>query len=183
MKFIKSYILFEHQEDWSILDGLIFQHQSMKDLKTLKPQTYEEIAKERKNDEYMEGRIETERDYHEMIPGRNEESFLYATIVGYNEMDSVDEFPGNTYYFRMTKEQIRKCIFEVVDKELSYGPIYGLVGLHGAINFWKKNSHLMEPYEDEVVGGEIQPRIEVIIGCEIDDIWKVKKNKLKESDV
>lgn len=167
MKFIKPYKLFEHADpDWSILDDLVFQHQTRKDLDVLSPQTYDEIARERKNPDYIESRIETEKEYHEYIGDDSDpsKSFVYATIVGYNKMD---DFPGNTYYFKLDKEQISKCLFMVGD----YGPVLGIVGLHGSLNYWKENVDSLTDFEDENIG-TIQPRIEVIIPFDVENIYK-----------
>lgn len=116
----------------------------------------------------MFSRKNTEKHYHKLFKSTsNNQSFTYATIVGFNYMDSVLEFPGFTYYFKLNNKQIENTIFEVVDKKYNLQPKLGLNGLSNALEFWISNIGKFSEYHDDVVGGIIKPRIEVVIPFDV----------------
>lgn len=149
-------------------DSIVFQHQSSEFHDKLRPVTYDEIAARRENDEYMRDRKRTEKKYHEMLPTSDpKRSFLYASVVGSNMMEDPLTFPGFTYFFRLTTKQIENTIFEVVDRKRKMQPKVGASGLEKALSFWEENLGSFAAYDDDVVGGEIRPRVEVVIPYEI----------------
>lgn len=147
---------------------LIFRHQSPNFYKELKSVSYNQIDINRENPEYLEDRIENEAMYHALLNHKNEQldtSFIYATIVGFHKMQSAKTYLGYTYYFKLTPEQINDTIFQVVGQgPHTTNPIPGRKGLLAAIDYWLKHKNQLKPYYDAVVGGNIDPRIEVIIG-------------------
>jgi hypothetical protein len=147
-----------------LLGSLVFRHQSSGWFETLEPITYQEVAKQRDNQEYMEDRIRDEKVYHDLLPGISnpDKSFLYATILGYHKMESPYSFPGYTYYFRLSLDQIQNTVFRVVTGEKSTKPIKGVKGLIIALWIWKSHSKKFKSYNDPLIG-EIDPRIEVVI--------------------
>ncbi len=107
---------------------------------TLKPVSYEEVAAQRKSTEYMTDRVATEKPYHDLLPEANQDqSFLYATLVGYHKMDNPTTYPGFTYYFHLDLAQVEQTVFHVVYGDKSTKPTKGLNGLVVAMNLWKKH--------------------------------------------
>lgn len=148
------------------VSDLTFRHQSIRALDELRPLRYDELEGLR-SDEYMLARRESEEILHSMIDGYDPDtSFLYATIVGYHLMEGPRQFDGYTYYFKMTEDEVENCVFEIVDRDLTYGPMKGMEGLRGSLSFWDEHRDEFEPYNDPVVG-EIRPRIEVAISFPI----------------
>lgn len=160
MKNVHTFGSFNEVKD---LEGLVFIHQSHKDLSVLSPQSYEDIEAIRGH-EYIDGRRETELEYHQMLGDDGGTSFLYATIEGFNKMEMDPEL--NAYYFHLDKDQIEKTIFEVVDRELGLGPLLGMEGLVECQKFWDAHKEEFGSYEDPVVG-RIDPRIEVVINYQV----------------
>jgi hypothetical protein len=167
------------KEPLSSPKGLWFQHKSSEGpFDTLEPRTYEELIELRSNSmdpddavAYVEDRSEHEALYHELLGTDPSHSFTYATIVGFEQMETPEDYPGNTHYFKLTLEQIEGCIFELVagaDHDLDVEPQVGSEGLLSCANAWEAHSDEYEPYEDEVVGGLIEPRIEVVIPFAVD---------------
>lgn len=142
-------------------NGLWFRHESPDKLVNLKPMTYGELKILRPGYP-VDDRQEMEDEYRELTTQLPDTSFLYATIVGYNLMDTINPYPGYTYYFQMTEIQINKCIFDVVDTKIWMKPKVGIKGLSMAKNIWLKHNSIFKAYDDPDIG-EILPRIEVII--------------------
>jgi len=153
-------------------NGLWFQHQSSGFFKTLKPQSYSSLLKIR-NEEgniYLNDRLKTEKIYHQLTDQPSDMSFLYATIVGYNNMDDPMDDPmdylGYTYYFQLDENQINECIFDIVDKKVWMKPTTGINGLNLAMSIWKENWNKFQQQEDDILG-VINSRIEVIIPFDV----------------
>jgi hypothetical protein len=149
------------------LDSLIFRHQTSDYFDVLKPVPYERISEIRDSEEYMKSRLETEDMYRALLEKKGVSiprttSFLYSTLVGYHKMEHPSSYPGYTFYFKLTKEEIEKTVFEVVDKRFTLGPKVGLKALEDCMRFWNSRKKQMSSYEDEVAG-LIYPRIEVVI--------------------
>jgi hypothetical protein len=106
--------------------------------------------------------METELAYKELIEDDPANSFLYATICGFNKMEAADDYPGYTYFFQLTAAQIEQCLFGVVDEVLNVAPQRGATAMRQAMRFWVDKQNQMIRYEDPEVG-LIDPRIEVII--------------------
>jgi hypothetical protein len=140
---------------------LWFRHESPLALKVLRPLTYEELRQARPGYD-VDARMETELPYKDLVSSDPNISFLYATICGFNKMESAESYPGYTYYFRLSRKQIEQCLFGVVDKELNMVPVKGVAGLREAMGFWAENSNAMSMYMDPELG-PIDPRVEVII--------------------
>ena len=146
------------------LSSIIFRHQSQDFFKTLKPIEYSKIAILRQNEEYMRFRKEYENSYHQLLPNHDKnQSFLYATVVGYHKMKHPSTYPGYTYYFNLSSKQIKNTIFEIVDTKYKMEPMLGLKGLEKAMTIWENHNSKFESYSDPVVEGIIFPRIEVVI--------------------
>lgn len=141
--------------------GLWFRHESPYWLNQLKPLSYQEL--QAKRPEYdVAARMSTELEYHRMTRQNDDTSFLYATIVGMNQMEPPEEYPGFTYYFQLSEMQIQSCLFDIVDKHVWMSPAIGDNGLHMAIDIWSKHSGNFQSYAEKGLG-VIDPRIEVII--------------------
>lgn len=149
---------------------LIFRHQSPLHLKELRPLTYEELKISRSVDmseqgleEYLSDRIKQENIYRQQIPEyQNNKSFLYATIVDYHKMEHPLSYPGFTYYFNLSDQELEQCIFHIVADKHEYEPIKGLVGLEKCLSEWSMNSNNFQSLSDNLLG-TIDPRIEVAI--------------------
>lgn len=158
----------QNKNNEDLIESLIFQHHSPNFFEKLKPVSYSKNENSRTK-EYWQERIVEEKQYHNLLTTYNKNnSFLYATIVGYNKMESAKSYPGYTYYFKLSKNQIEKTIFRVSDKELSTKPSVGKDGLIKAIDFWKENKKEFKSYQDDIVEGKIDPRIEVVISFPVD---------------
>lgn len=144
---------------------MLFRHQSPNYYKQLRPTSYDTIEKNRDSEQYLQDRIETEKQYHQLLNQPADNSFIYATIVGFHKMEKANTYPGYTYYFKLSPEQIKNTIFQVVGQgKHTTEPMRGRKGLLTAIKYWIDNKGQLKPYYDSVVGGNIDPRIEVIIG-------------------
>lgn len=90
-----------------------FRHQSPHFFTELRPLSYEELRKSRteEGEEFISDRIEHENIYHRMTGQPQHMSFLYATLVGYHLMDTPTDYPGYTYFFQLTDEEIHQCVF------------------------------------------------------------------------
>ena len=147
---------------------LIFVHQSSEKFNVIKPQTYDAVAKQRDSNKYMRDRKKTERKYHELL-GKNigNMSFMYASLASRSHMHSVNEligYPGYVYYFRLNPSQIERCVFECIGgKDFVPKTRVGKTGLIKAMQEWDINSSEFKEYHDEIVGGIIYPRIEVVV--------------------
>lgn len=174
--------LTEPPEEPSLKDGikindLWFQHHSPYELDVLKPLSYSELEKLRSEDlpddnvkQYIQERKETEFNYRKLLNSKDESSFLYATIVGFNKMEDALDYPGFTYYFKLTADQIDNVIFELIAGENKKDNIKADVGKQSLIkclNFWIENEKGFKSYYDNVLQGDIDPRIEVIINFEV----------------
>lgn len=72
------------------------------------------------------------------------------------------EYPGYTYYFKLTAKQIKNCVFDIIANQKYMLPSKGYAGLYNAIAIWEANNQSFKKgYTKDV--GVIQPRIEVII--------------------
>ncbi len=150
---------------------LVFRHESPNFYKSLHPESLAQVARTRQNPQYMKDREKTEKKYHDLLPSYPEEkSFLYATIVGYHKMEAPTSYPGYTYYFYLSPQQIGQTIFEVVgqDKSLSMPPDLGQKALAERLKFWDGNSKEFKTYTDPVLKEPIYPRIEVVISFPVE---------------
>jgi len=141
-----------------------FQHQSPKNLKVLRPLSYDMLEKTRKEElsidpDYVSDRKKTEQIYHDLLGTSDEISFLYASYKGM--MFDKDEYMGFTYYFHLTDDEIEKCVFDVVDKKKWMDPTVGHDGMVKSAAIWFAHHTEMESYYDVI--GLIFPRIEIII--------------------
>lgn len=155
------------------LSDLIFQHHSPKKLDELVPQTYKSIFSDRietldrdKAQEYINDRIEEEESYRELLNNPANESFIYATIVGFNKMESATSYPGFTYYFKLTADQLNSCLFGVIKDNKSAKLDLGQDGLIRSLKEWNKVVDEVDVVDDNILG-IIEPRIEVVISTVI----------------
>jgi hypothetical protein len=130
-------------------------------LDELRPLTYDELREIRPGYD-VEARRDTERVYRAMTRQATDHSFLYATVVGGNNMEAPDEYPGFTYYFMLTPAQIEACIFDIVDAQKWMEPTKGSVGLKLALQLWTKHHADFQSHEEADLG-TIDSRIEVVI--------------------
>lgn len=151
------------------LEDLVFIHLSGDFYPNLRPVTYKEVAKNRSS-EYMEDRRSHEKKhYHPKLKNHDSNrSFLYASLASrskLHDLDSLLEYPGYVYYFKLTPSIIKDCIFEVCGGKdyKQKESMKGMSGLKSAIKEWDKNSKSFKKYYDKVVEGYIEPRIEVVI--------------------
>lgn len=153
----------------SVAAGLTFQHHSPNLYVNLRPVPYTQIAAERQSGDYVLSRYVHEQAYHRMVEGHDPtHSFLYATVVRRNKMQTAAEYPGYTYFFKLSVPEIERCIFEVVDKKFPMAPQCGLLGLRSALAHWDSHRDDVQSYEDSVAEGIIDPRIEVIIPFKVE---------------
>lgn len=150
-------------------ETLVFQHQSPNFYSRLEPTTYSDVGSSRENEEYMDDRIAQEDHYRTMLPWAEEDqSFLYATLVDSNRMELPSSYPGYTYLFALSPDEIELCAFEVVDANSPKPAQQGLKGLLSMLEHWESLRGSQESYFDPIVGGEIDSRIEVIIPFEVE---------------
>jgi len=99
------------------LSELYFRHQSKSLYELLRPISYQRVQEESwRSDKYMDSRIETEDTYRKLLKSSGiihdkGISFLYATVVGFHGMKSANDYPGYTYCFHITPNQLSKTIF------------------------------------------------------------------------
>lgn len=158
------------------LSEIIFRHQSPHELDIISPQTYSQIKEYRSEnmsvddlETYMKDRIEVENKYYDLINQSQEVSFIYATIVGFNNMEDPTEYPGFTYYFKITPEKLKKTIFELVagkDIKMNLEPDVGIHALENCLKAWNANKQNFTPATDSILG-TIEPRIEVVLSYDI----------------
>lgn len=159
-------------KDWKLKNGVeyVFRHQSAYKLDNLEPITYRELKQVRSEEmpedvleDYLKTRLKTEKVYHRLLPAHPmNRTFLYASVVGYHKMESPLSYPGFTYYFTLTEQEIENCLFEVVDAEFPMQPSKGLAGFKNALTFWDLHKENLKSSPDDFFG-MIDPRIEVII--------------------
>tara|TARA_Y100001972_G_scaffold24718_1_gene29987 strand:- start:1822 stop:2739 length:918 start_codon:yes stop_codon:yes gene_type:complete len=151
------------------LEDLVFIHLSSDYYSNLRPVTYNEVAKNRSADYMKDRKSHEKKHYHSKLKDHDKnKSFLYASLASrskLHDLNSLLEYPGYIYYFKLTPAIIKDCIFEVCGgKEYKQKESKkGLAGLKSSINEWDKNSKSFKSYYDEVVEGYIDPRIEVVI--------------------
>jgi len=138
-----------------------FRHTSPYALAELKPLSYDELEKVRP-DYDVEARKRTEKKYHRLAHTNPDTSFLYATMVGFHQMEDVLSYPGYTYFFKLELWQLPECIFDVVDQKKWMEPTKGIAGYTLARDIWTRHRREFKPYEEEGLG-TIEPRIELII--------------------
>lgn len=143
------------------VNGLWFRHTSPYELRELTPSRYDQLV-ERRGDYDVGARRNTERRYHRMLKTDTNNSFLYATVVGYHKMEDVLSYPGFTYFFQLKLWQVAGCIFDIVDEKKWMEPTKGMGGLGKAREIWEQHAEEFKPYEEDGLG-IIDPRIEVII--------------------
>lgn len=149
------------------LSDLVFRHQSPRYYDVLRPVTYAELGAFGRDDGYVEERRRIEGRYRRVLgmTADADESFLYATVVGFHLMESPRTYPGFTYYFRLSADQLSRSACHIVDPNFGTSPLPGVVGLQSALTSWMQWSRFMSP----VVTDEYRedPRIEVVIGCPV----------------
>lgn len=143
-------------------NGFWFQHESAHNLSEIKILTYDELEKVRDNSYPIEDRMEVEDKYRRLTHTQDNKTFTYATPVKYHMFGKPDNFPGYTYYFKLTNSQVERCVFDVIDKKIWMNPTLGKEGLLKAISIFKDNKSNFKIYDDPEVG-TIYPRIEVVI--------------------
>lgn len=163
--------IYELLESVKIIDaeptsGLWFMHQSDKKLLKLKPMSYEELSDARGQQYPIKNRKDGELVYKSLTNNPENMSFLYATIVGYNQFDEPLSYPGYTYYFKLSNEQIEQCVFTIIDKQEWMEPQLGKTGLKHAIQLWNKFNSKFELTTKRGVG-IVNPRIEVVIPFQV----------------
>lgn len=153
------------------LDEVLFQHHSPHKLSTLIPQTYKAIAKQRSDDmskadveTYIRDRVLEESKYKALLHDTDKEkSFMYATVVGFNMMEDPLDYPGFTYFFRLSREQVEQTLFGIVGgKSIHIEPKPGMSALIDCLSIWNDKKKELFSYEDDILG-QIDPRIEVVI--------------------
>lgn len=160
------------QEIKSIND-LIFQHHSPHEFSIIEPQTYTSLKQSRIDDlgddieTYIDDRKYQENKYRKKLKIKdNNLTFTYATIVGFNKMESALDYPGFTYYFKLNKNQIENCLFGIISKDFVTIPQKGMIGLRRAINNWQTFVKNLSLIDDDILEF-IEPRIEVIIPFDV----------------
>lgn len=158
------------------LKGLWFKHQSSKKLSILKPLSYKQLAASRDTDYPIEDRKDQEWVYKSLIHNSDKMSFLYATVVRYNKFEKPSDYPGYTYYFKLTPDQIKHCVFTIIDKKTWMEPTLGKPGLKKAQAIWDKHKDKFKQYTEEHVG-VIYPRIEVVIPLTVHPVMMVAQEE------
>jgi hypothetical protein len=143
-------------------DGFWFQHESPHKLSEIKVLTYEELEKVRDTTYPLSHRIKVEDEYRRLTGTPDNTTFIYATPVKYNMFGDPNEYPGYTYYFKLTNAEVDRSVFEIIDKAVWMNPTLGRRGLMKAIQLYKKNKSKFVTYNDPDIG-MIYPRIEVAI--------------------
>lgn len=141
--------------------GIWYRHQSPFELQELRPMTYYDIRRMRP-DYDVSARHDTEEVYRAMSSQATDTSFLYATIVGFHKMETPLEYPGFTYYFKMTDYQIQQCVFDVVSETPLMNPMLGHSGIIAAKHLWEQHQTDLHSFDTDDMG-MIDPRVEVII--------------------
>lgn len=159
--------------------GVWFMHQGPKKLTKLKPLSYNELAKTRGNKYPIEDRKDEEWVYKSLTHNPNNMSFLYATIVGYNKFEKPTSYPGYTYYFKLTPDQIKKCVFTVIDKKEWMEPTLGKAGLEGAQLMWDEHNSKFRKHTKKGVG-VVYPRIEVVIPFSVTPTMMIPQEEDRE---
>lgn len=145
-----------------LLGRFTFRHQSPSFHRVLRPLQYRELIRTREDIKYVEDRKAEEQQYRRLLRSQPDQSFLYATIVGFHRMESPRSYPGYTYYFKLDAAGVDACLFTVVDRGANAMPaLRGLPGMLRALRFWLRHRDTMQATEDELLGS-IDPRIEVV---------------------
>lgn len=156
----------------SLLSEVWFQHESPKRLDFIVPLSYHELRHARGSDmdeaaldRYVNDRTVQEDGYRTTLGLTDDErSFVYATVVGFHRMRDAADYPGFTYFFRLTRDQAEDALFGVVtgDPALSMPPERGVRALERCMEHWNRHSAEFVSVED-VDLGVIDPRIEAVI--------------------
>lgn len=113
---------------------------------------------------YVADRVVSEDRYRTALGIDNDVlSFSYATVVGFNSMEGPEDYPGFTYFFRMSPAQVHRALFGAVtgDPLLQVPMETGHRGLEQALEHWSRYSGLFLPADDPDLG-TVQPRVEVV---------------------
>jgi len=153
------------------LSEVWFQHVSPRRLDFLVPVTYTALLSARAGEmglpaaeRYVADRIVSEDRYRTALGIDNDVlSFTYATVVGFNSMEDPGDYPGFTYFFRMSPAQVHRTLFGAVtgDPLLQVPMETGPRGLSQALEHWSRYSGLFMPADDPDLGA-VQPRVEVV---------------------
>jgi hypothetical protein len=159
-------------------DGIWYQHQSPDKFDIIKPPSYKELSKIRDKDYPIDDRKDHEDEYRKLSKSNKNNSFIYATIVGYHKFGKPEDYDGYTYYFQLSDEQLSKTVFEVVtgNEKISMKPMLGKKGLKTALALWDDNNKRFKTIKEKGVG-DIFPRIEVIIPFTIKPSYILKGGK------
>ena len=133
---------------------------------------------------YVGERAKHEAAYRDLLGIDMDRSFTYATLVGHELMEAPGYYPGNTHYFKLTVDQANACIFELVagkDHGLDVDPGVGVTALLACVEAWVAHAHEYKPYQDDVVGGLIEPRIEVVIPFPVDVIAVYPEEEMRST--
>ena len=148
-------------------DGIWFQHESSDLFNVLKPISYDELQKVRGKKYPIESRKVDEDTYRKLLNIKNDKmTFLYAAPVKYQKFGDPADFPGYTYYFKLSDDDMEHCVFDIIDVKKWMNPMKGKKGFDHAVQIWKESSKLFKAHKDKNIG-MIYPRIEVIISKEI----------------
>jgi hypothetical protein len=144
-------------------DGIWFQHESSDLFNVLKVISYDKLKNIRDDNYPIDSRKNTEDKYRKILNIKtNNMSFLYATPVKYNKFGSPKDYPGYTYYFKLSDKDMEHCVFDIIDSKKWMDPMKGKEGFNHAVKIWKDNINSFKQYKDKDIG-IIYPRIEVII--------------------
>lgn len=151
-----------------------FVHVSSEKHDILRPMSYKDISSFRSADYILDRKKYEHENYHSKIKDYDKDkTFLYASLASRSHLHNAEQllsYPGYVYYFKLTKPQIEKCIFEVIGG-INYkqgNPQKGLTGLLNSIKEWDKNKSSFKRYYDKVVEDYIEPRVEVVIPFEVE---------------
>lgn len=135
-------------EDTVSTNNLYFCIRYNKKINNLKPDTYDAILN--KNGKNFEQRIKNRdvnfRKY--FLNHHSNTSFIEAAVIGfndyysYNELFNTDDF---VFYFKLTLDEINKCVFFLNEDEKISDLISDCQGIHGLtkiLKFWNTNMNL-----------------------------------------
>jgi hypothetical protein len=153
------------------MDDPTWIHTSPLLLSRLKGVPYEQIAKDRDDPDYMTKRLETDRRVADELGIDLDErgrGFLHASLGGKTRMRSDGDYPGHTYRFGLTPEQVARTYFEtpLADRTVRGG--VGELGLKEAIRVWDEVDEKEKAGTWAVGSGSGKSRVEAYIPDEIE---------------
>jgi hypothetical protein len=145
------------------------------DLTSIRPDTYVQLKNKNRKDIFdkLLKRDETYRS--DFIEHPSTVSFVHASIAGFSTLyDYTELFDSEyyTYYFKLTLQELSKCVFSITDAEGNVGQVAkGVAGTIAALKTWNNNRKTLISTKDENGNTICNPQINAVIPFKIKPVY------------